>query len=657
MDVRLPDGTIVKNIPEGTTKAQLVQKLAKNGYDVSWYKPEQAASQDSGFNERNMRAELGRGLARGVTGMGQFIQGGIEKAFPPLGIVNDMTGNIGQDARQAFREAVSPAPANDWEKAAGTFGDIVGAMVAGGGLGGGGILRQAANVAVPAAGGAAGEYLGGEPGKIAGMLGPAALKLAAQGLVRAGVNPAKTAENIKQFEKAGSDYSLGQATDGFTWKTIESLLSRIPGANSVFRKFAERQQAQLGQVAKTGVDAQQAGRAIEKGISGPGGFIERSKAVWQKLDAKLANKISQDAAVVPENTINALNKLTQPVKGAEATGEALRTSKMFEVKTALTKDMAGTPGKSISILGENGKPIHTFNVGGTPGKSYLPYQALQQLRTRVGSMLDNALVSGVPNGELKALYRALSKDMESAAAKAGALQEFKKVNDFYSKRMDLIEGSLSKVLGNKREPEQIFELFMPKNPNQSTRVREVMKALGPEERKVVSEAVVQRLGMAKPATPGAEGVFSSNQFFTNWKRFSPEAKALLIRDPQLRSNLDNLASISEKIQKSSSVYANPSGSGELGIAAGGMLYLYHLFGPAGAAAGLGVSWGGAKLLTYKPFVNWMVDFAKTSEGQLGKSLVRLGVIQSQTADPQLKKGMAQFVNGINQVTQQQQGNQ
>ena len=34
MDVRLPDGTILKNVPDGTTKAQLTEKLAANGYDI-----------------------------------------------------------------------------------------------------------------------------------------------------------------------------------------------------------------------------------------------------------------------------------------------------------------------------------------------------------------------------------------------------------------------------------------------------------------------------------------------------------------------------------------------------------------------------------------------------------------------------------------------
>jgi len=35
MDVRLPDGTIIKNIPDGTSKADLIVKLKNNGYDTS----------------------------------------------------------------------------------------------------------------------------------------------------------------------------------------------------------------------------------------------------------------------------------------------------------------------------------------------------------------------------------------------------------------------------------------------------------------------------------------------------------------------------------------------------------------------------------------------------------------------------------------------
>ena len=35
MDVRLPDGTVIKNVPDGISKADLTAKLKANGYDVS----------------------------------------------------------------------------------------------------------------------------------------------------------------------------------------------------------------------------------------------------------------------------------------------------------------------------------------------------------------------------------------------------------------------------------------------------------------------------------------------------------------------------------------------------------------------------------------------------------------------------------------------
>jgi hypothetical protein len=35
MDVRLPDGTVIQNVPDGISKADLTAKLKNNGYDVT----------------------------------------------------------------------------------------------------------------------------------------------------------------------------------------------------------------------------------------------------------------------------------------------------------------------------------------------------------------------------------------------------------------------------------------------------------------------------------------------------------------------------------------------------------------------------------------------------------------------------------------------
>jgi len=55
MDVRLPDGTILKNVPDGTTKAQLTEKLAANGYDIGMLGPVETVAM-----RENVGAELPR---------------------------------------------------------------------------------------------------------------------------------------------------------------------------------------------------------------------------------------------------------------------------------------------------------------------------------------------------------------------------------------------------------------------------------------------------------------------------------------------------------------------------------------------------------------------------------------------------------------------
>jgi hypothetical protein len=58
MDVRLPNGTVIKNVPEGTTKAQLIEKLRASNYDVSGLeqavKPE--VTGEVGFLDKAYRA-------------------------------------------------------------------------------------------------------------------------------------------------------------------------------------------------------------------------------------------------------------------------------------------------------------------------------------------------------------------------------------------------------------------------------------------------------------------------------------------------------------------------------------------------------------------------------------------------------------------------
>lgn len=92
MDVTLPDGTIIQNVPDNITKAELTAKLARNGYDVS--KLENKPIMQGGFKNQTLNelADIGTGVAgelakfagRIVPGVtGEELQAKTEKYLTP----------------------------------------------------------------------------------------------------------------------------------------------------------------------------------------------------------------------------------------------------------------------------------------------------------------------------------------------------------------------------------------------------------------------------------------------------------------------------------------------------------------------------------------------------------------------------------------------
>lgn len=117
MDVRLPDGTVIKNVPDGTTKAQLMEKLKANGYDVSTLaKPaaESLPAQIGGYlNETagNVPADL-MNIAQGAYNVATdplaALQGVAEAAGSPLETGARLAGAAYQTIRHpldTFRQA------------------------------------------------------------------------------------------------------------------------------------------------------------------------------------------------------------------------------------------------------------------------------------------------------------------------------------------------------------------------------------------------------------------------------------------------------------------------------------------------------------------------------------------------------------------------
>ena len=99
MDVRLPDGTIIRNVPDGISTADLTAKLNNNGYDVAKLN---AAAAPAGSEIPAPRAEVPAwarqyprlygvaGAARETLGplleMGGMVGGGVSDAAQAMGV-------------------------------------------------------------------------------------------------------------------------------------------------------------------------------------------------------------------------------------------------------------------------------------------------------------------------------------------------------------------------------------------------------------------------------------------------------------------------------------------------------------------------------------------------------------------------------------------
>ena len=129
MDVRLPNGTIIKNVPEGTTKKQLLDKLQAKGFDITKLTapaapqppaPEPAPAEPT-FGEQ--AADFGRGVLRGAASTADIIAEGIPGtaamiAYPFRRAAGIVTGETAEDIA-ASQERVLGAVAQPIGRATG----------------------------------------------------------------------------------------------------------------------------------------------------------------------------------------------------------------------------------------------------------------------------------------------------------------------------------------------------------------------------------------------------------------------------------------------------------------------------------------------------------------------------------------------------------
>lgn len=475
-------------------------------------------------------------------------------------------------------------------------------------------------------------------GQMLPTLGPAMFAGVARRLLRGGEAGRQAVEDsLDTFARAGTTPTVGQATGNRLYQAGETISNSLPGGGPI-AAAGERQAAQIGSrvddLARSispRVGSEQAGRAIERGITGEGGFLSRFRARAGDLFNNVDRYIPQTKPVGVGNTQKTLESLNPSIAGAEETSKVLANPKIAQIKQAFLTD-AGDAG-------------------------VMPYAALKALRSQVGDMMASTdLIADAPRAQLKRIYGALSQDMRAAAQAQGpeAMRAFERANKYYSAGIDRVDDILQRVV-NKTNLEDIFSAAT-RGKEGATTVRAVMRSLKPDERDIVAATMMKRLGRANPSAQDDLGeAFSPETFLTNWNRLAPEARRALFSGSTYRGLHDDLSAIAKaasQIREGSRVLANPSGtasrSANLAATGAGLLGAYtgNLDAVGILVAGAISNNAAARLLTNPRTVQWLARSTRIPPERLGGYLARLSQIGQR--DPEIAPAVEELVTAIQQ---------
>jgi hypothetical protein len=482
---------------------------------------------------------------------------------------------------------------------------------------------------------------------------------------------------LEALREAGvSTPSVGLATGGRGAQATESLFARTPLAAGVMAKNAQNVQQQMGtragelaDLSATERGPRVAGQTLTESIAD---YRQRQQDIEDRLIARVGQAVPPGQLFPQSGVLGVGHTVTQPIPGAPAQTalrDADRTWVNQQVAAALRDSLGTPPGPPTQvpsgILGPNGQPIMN-TVPGTPGRPPgVPFDALRQIKSLIGSHAypaGGALMVGADDAALKALYGGAKQDIRSAAGladlqrvaqglppAAGARME--RADNFYAATQRILEDVLGPIhKAGEKAPEKAYQSVVASAKNAPSLTQQTMRSLPAEARSQVAATVIDGLGRAKSGRQTDLGdKFSSETFLTNWDTIKPEAKTALFsafpHADTVRRGLDNIAKSASMLREKGGVWANPSGSGgAVGqlATAGGVVTGVATGSPSlvlKTLAAPGIGWAGAKLLTNPKFVTWLSQATTIPEARQQQHLARLAAVSTTERDPETAQAM------------------
>lgn len=426
------------------------------------------------------------------------------------------------------------------------------------------------------------------------------------------------------YKRFGVEPTAAMVTRSKGLAGAEEGLSKFPVTSDIMQRAGEERMQQLtlanrylaseyGQI----LEREEVGTLLKKAVPG---VLDKYENIYGKLFSRVADDVQA-------NLPNGLAQINNTV-------ETLRE--------LIQRSQAG-PDSNITRFAKRIEEKAQASGGG------LPWKALKDHRTRIGYMLKDPVMRSQANldqGELKALYGALTQDMEQAALQAGEKThaKWRAANKYFETKMARDVPILEDVM-KKKYPEEVLDAVLRSSQKGGTRLRLLKNQLSKKEWDAVVGTSLYEMGLE---TPGAgatvERVFSPRTFLSNYRKMSHSAKRVLFQGTEyngLPKELDNFLHVVSDMTAAQKM-ANVSNTGPIigfysllygtGALTGGMLQ-----GPEGIAKGVAFATGAvavprltAKLLTSPKFVRWLAtgaNIAKTHPNDLSSHLGRLMVFR------------------------------
>jgi hypothetical protein len=325
-------------------------------------------------------------------------------------------------------------------------------------------------------------------------------------------------------------------------------------------------------------------------------FKSGSEKVWNYFDSL----VPRNTEVAIGNTQNILEKLTNKVNDIPELSKVLSTPKVSEMAGAIQSATKAEPLKQVSILGVDGKPLTTINIGGPVEGATLPFSALKQLRSAIGERLSNpSLVSDIPYSDLKQLYAGLSRDMENAAKAAGpeAEKAWKRANAYTKAGHERIENFLDPLMKKELFPENVFNMAISGGKEGGTKLNQIMKSIGPENRLIVASNLLRKISLSGVGNTEIDAI----KFSKYYNQIDPSTRNILFGASTMGS--DNARTLANIAKVGSSLAAaggtTPPLTGFNTVLAGVL---------SSVGAGVGTALGS---MIEKPYVGAMIGAAAT----------------------------------------------